>query len=84
MGCRTRAPPSLSEQSSAFPAMLRELDSNMGSLKLETYGISVTTMEEVRGCAGQGRCRVRELRVLGTCDVTRLRSRTVPLPLLRR
>ena len=35
------------DQSSAFPAMLTELDDNLDNLKLETYGISVTTMEEV-------------------------------------
>ena len=35
------------DQSSHFPAMLTELDNNLHALRLETYGISVTTMEEV-------------------------------------
>ena len=32
---------------SAFPAMMTELDDNLGPLHLESYGLSVTTMEEV-------------------------------------
>ena len=30
-----------------FPALFDELDANLKELKIETYGISITTLEEV-------------------------------------
>jgi len=38
------------ESSSAFPALFSYLDDHQEELGIATYGISVTTLEEVRNC----------------------------------